>query len=144
MGILDNIRSNQPKITGVDHVAIIVKDMDRSIKFYSEVLGLTIIHDGRSEGGLKKSFLGIKEKAFVALTENKDKNMDRNIVESVCHIAFRVGDIETAKNDLSSKGIEFIEEKPNSSGKIVAYHFLDPDGFELEIYSDEKEIQPAY
>lgn len=144
MGILDKIRSNEPMIVGVDHVAIIVKDMDRSIKFYSEVLGLTIIHDGRSEGGLKKSFLGIKEKAFVALTENPDKNMDSDVIESVCHIAFNVKDIERAKKELSSKGVEFIEEKANDKGKIVAYHFLDPDGLELEVYSDEKEIQPAY
>ncbi|NIP29593.1 MAG: hypothetical protein GTO02_04520 [Candidatus Dadabacteria bacterium] len=144
MGILDNIRSNEPIITGVDHVAIIVENMDKSLPFYSEVLGLTILHDGRKDRGDKKSFLGIKEKAFVALTENPDKNLDQDIIESVCHIAFKVADIERAKNDLSSKGVEFIEEKANDNGKIVAYHFLDPDGLELEIYSDEKEIQPAY
>jgi len=32
-------------IKGIDHVAIVVWNMDRSIKFYNEVLGLRIHHD---------------------------------------------------------------------------------------------------
>lgn len=144
MDILDTIRSKDPMISGIDHVAIIVNDMDKSIEFYSQVLGLVILYDGRKDGGNKKSFLGIKEKSFVALTENPDKNMDSSIVESVCHIAFKVDKLEKAKESLSKKGIEFIEEKKNDKGKIVAYHFLDPDGFELEIYGEEMEIVPAY
>ena len=43
-------------IKGVDHAAVVVSDMDRSIKFYSEVLGLKIHHDGRKEGGKEKIF----------------------------------------------------------------------------------------
>ncbi len=144
MNILDNIRSKDPMISGIDHVAIIVKDMDRSIKFYSGVLGLVILYDGRKDGGNKKSFLGIKEKSFVALTENPNKNVDPDIIESVCHIAFKVNKLEIAKESLAKKNVEFIEEKKNDKGKIVAYHFLDPDGFELEIYGEEMEIVPAY
>lgn len=144
MDFLDKIRAHEPMISGIDHVAIIVKDMDRSIKFYSEVLGLTLLYDGRSDGGNKKSFLGKKDKSFVALTEDTSKNMDSGIVESVCHIAFRVEKLEKAKERLAGKGIEFIEEKKNDKGKTVAYHFLDPDGFELEIYGEEEEIVPAY
>lgn len=144
MNILDKIRPLDPMISGIDHVAIIVKNMDTSIKFYSEVLGLVILYDGRKDGGNKKSFLGIKEKSFVALTENPKKNMNPDIVESVCHIAFKVAKLEKTKENLEKKGVEFIEEKANEKGKIVAYHFLDPDGLELEIYGEEMEIVPAY
>ena len=144
MDFLDKIRADEPMIGGIDHVAIIVKDMDRSIKFYSGVLGLTVLHDGRNDGGNRKSFLGRKDKSFVALTENPGKNMDSSVVESVCHIAFKVEKLEKAKDILATKGIEFIEEKKNEKGKIVAYHFHDPDGFELEIYGEEEEIVPAY
>lgn len=143
MSILDQIRKNEPFIKGVDHVAIIVKDMDRSIKFYNEVLGLALIHDGRNDGGNKKSFLGIKEKAFVALTENPEKNLD-NISESVSHIAFSVENVEKSKELLEERGVEFIEVKTGADGKTKAYHFLDPDGLELEIYGGTGEITPAY
>lgn len=144
LSILDQIRKNEPFIKGVDHVAIIVKDMDTSIKFYNEVLGMLIIHDGRQDGGNKKSFLGIREKAFVALTENTEKNVDSNDKGSVSHIAFAVGDVEKSKQILEERGVEFIEEKTGDDGKTKAYHFLDPDGLELEIYGGTGEITPAY
>lgn len=144
MSIMDQIRGNEPFIKGIDHVAIIVKNMDVSLPFYSEVLGLLIIHDGRSDGGNKKSFLGIREKAFVALTENPKKKTDSAVSESVSHIAFHVDNVEKAKERLEAKGVDFIEEKAGSDGKTRAYHFLDPDGLELEIYGGTGEITPAY
>src|SRR5919109_2964770 len=70
-------------IKGIDHVAIVVSDMDRSIKFYSEVLGLKIHYDGRKDGGKKKSFLGTKSTTLVALTEDENRGKDGGLVEGV-------------------------------------------------------------
>jgi glyoxylase I family protein len=132
-------------IKGVDHVAVVVSDMDRSIKFYSEVLGLKIHLDGRKEGGNKKSFLGTKSETLVALTEDENRGKERaGFVEGVSHIAFRADDVEKASKILRERGVEFIEEKLDNDGKKKAYHFLDPDGLELEIYGKTREIIPAY
>jgi len=144
MDILKKLKSDDQFISGLDHIAIIVKDMDRSIKFYSEILNLVVLYDGRGDGGDKKSFLGKKEKSFVALTENNQKNIEEAAIESVSHIAFRVENVEEAKEILESRGIEFVEIKVSEDGKSRAYHFLDPDGFELEIYGGTGEIIPAY
>jgi len=144
MDILKKIKGDDQFITGIDHVAIVVNDMDRSIKFYSEILNLAVLYDGRKDGGDKKSFLGKKEKSFVALTENSLKNSDEKNIESVSHIAFKVDNVEEAKEVLEKRGIEFIEIKVSEDGKSRAYHFLDPDGFELEIYGGTGEIIPAY
>ena len=144
MDILKKLKSNDQFISGIDHVAIVVKDMDRSIKFYTEILNLVVLYDGRADGGDKKSFLGKKEKSFVALTENSQKNTDDSAVETVSHIAFRVDNVEEAKEILESRGIEFVEIIVSEDGKSGAYHFLDPDGFELEIYGGTGEIIPAY
>lgn len=140
-----NLVSSDTFIKAIDHVAIVVSDMDRSIEFYNEVLGLTVLKDGRNEGGKKKSFLGTKDHTLIALTENKRLNRDKSqIVESVAHVAFRVDDVEKAMKDFKSKGVEFIEEKVEKDGKIKAYHFLDPDGLELEIYGETGESVPPY
>lgn len=144
MDILKKLRNDEQFISGLDHIAIVVKDMDRSISFYTEILNLALLYDGRGDGGDKKSFLGKKEKSFVALTENSSKNMDDNIVESVSHIAFKVENVEEAKEVLEKRGIEFVEIKVSEDGQSKAYHFLDPDGFELEIYGGTGEIIPAY
>jgi len=132
-------------IKGIDHVAIVVWNMDRSIKFYNEVLGLRIHHDGRKEGGSKKSFLGNKSETLVALTEDENRGKEgTRIVESVAHIAFRVDDVEKAGKLLKERGVEFIEEKLDKGGKRKSYHFLDPDGLELEIYGKTGQIIPPY
>ena len=132
-------------IKGIDHVAIVVWNMDRSIKFYNEVLGLRIHHDGRKEGGSKKSFLGNKSETLVALSEDENRGKEGNrIVEGVAHIAFRVDDVEKASKLLKERGVEFIEEKLDKDGKRKSYHFLDPDGLELEIYGRTGQIIPPY
>ncbi len=132
-------------IKGMDHVAIVVSDMDRSIKFYSEILGLKIHSDGRKEGGEKKSFLGTKSETLVALTEDENRGKDRTgFLEGVAHIAFKVDDVERTSKILRERGVQFIEEKLDRGGKKKAYHFIDPDGLELEIYGKTGEIIPAY
>jgi len=132
-------------IKGMDHVAIVVSDMDRSIKFYSEILGLKIHSDGRKEGGEKKTFLGTKSETLVALTEDENRGKDRTgFVEGVAHIAFKVDDVERTSKILRERGVQFIEEKLDRGGKKKAYHFIDPDGLELEIYGKTGEIIPAY
>ena len=144
MDILKRISGGDQFITGIDHFAMVVKDMDVSIKFYTEVLNLVVLYDGRKDGGDKKSFLGKKDKSFVAMTEDTSKDLTNRSIESVSHIAFKVENVEKAKSVLESKGVEFIEEKTGEDGKTKAYHFLDPDGFELEIYGGTGEIIPAY
>jgi len=142
--VKDQLTSNKI-IEGIDHVAIGVSDMNVSLKFYSGILGLDIIHDGRNDGGDKKSFLGSKDKALVALTEHKDASLEneKNPI-GVSHIAFKVNDIEEASKLLKEKGVTFIEIKTDEEGRGIAYHFLDPDGTELEIYDDPGKSVPPY
>lgn len=132
-------------ITGIDHVAIVVSDMDSSIEFYTGILGLTMIRDGRKDSAKKKTFLGTKSRTLVALTEDKNrKRGDAGVVQGVAHVAFKVDDVEKASKALKSNKVTFIEEKVEKDGKIKAYHFLDPDGLELEIYGETGEPVPPY
>ena len=142
---IKNLVKSDSFITGIDHVAIVVSDMERSIEFYNGVLGLTIIRDGRKDPPNKKTFLGAKSRTLVALTEDKNrKGGGAGAVEGVAHVAFKVDDVEKARETLKSKAVTFIEEKVEKDGKIKAYHFLDPDGLELEIYGETGESVPPY
>lgn len=142
---IKNLMRSDTFIAGIDHIAIVVSDIDRSIAFYNEVLGLTLLKDGRNAGAEKKSFLGTKDHTLIALTEDKALRRDKSqIVESVAHVAFKVANVEKARETLRGKGVTFIEEKVEKGGKVKAYHFLDPDGLELEIYGETGESVPPY
>ena len=132
-------------IGDIDHVAIVVSDMDGSVEFYTGVLGLRLIRDGRSRGGEKKTFLGTESRALIALTEDKtSKRADGCLPGGVNHIAFSVDDVEKMSVVLKERGVNFIEEKTGEDGKVKAYHFLDPDGLELEICGRTKGEVPKY
>ena len=137
MGLFSKLLGEGTMIKGIDHVAIIVSNMDKSIEFYGKVLELKLHHDGRADGGSKKSFLGTKSRTLIAMLENRDRGKEApGLVQAVAHVAFRVDDVERAREFLKEKGVEFIEEKSEEGGKKKSYHFLDPDGLELEIYGE--------
>jgi glyoxylase I family protein len=145
MGWIDKLIGKKEMINGLDHVAIVVSDMGRSIAFYTEVLGLKLILDGRTGGGEKKSFLGTTSKAIVALSEDKNRLGQKGAyAEGVNHIAFGVSNLEESSQMLKDRGVEFIEIKKGDDGRPEAYHFLDPDGLELEIYGQAEKEVPKY
>jgi lactoylglutathione lyase len=142
---LRNITRGRTLVRGLDHIAIVVSDMDRSVEFYTAVLGMSLIKDGRPEGGQKKSFIGTDKKAVLALTENKDRAGDAGSrIEGVNHVAFYVEDVEKAGALLRERGVRIIEEKVGQDGRTSAYHFLDPDGLELEICVETGREAPQY
>jgi lactoylglutathione lyase len=118
---ISNIIGGKELIKGLDHIAIIVSDMDRGIEFYRSILGLKLIRDGRPEGGLKKTFMGSGNRVIIALTEDKERRrLKSGYVGGVNHIAFNVDDIEKASGLLKERGVEFIEEKIGKEGKVTA------------------------
>jgi catechol 2,3-dioxygenase-like lactoylglutathione lyase family enzyme len=145
MGWLDKLIGKSEMIKDLDHVAIVVSDMDRAIEFYTKILELKLILDGRPNGGEKKCFLGTKSKAIVALSEDKNRLKQKgDFVEGVNHVAFGVDNVEKSSQVLLDRGVDFIEIKMDEHGKPQAYHFLDPDGLELEIYGKSEKEVPQY
>ena len=142
---LRNIIDRNDIVRDIDHIAIVVSDMDVAVEFYTEVLGFNLIKDGRTEGGEKKTFIGSKSKVILAMTEDKNRRSpDEGYAGGVNHIAFGVKDVEKAGKLLKERGVDFIEEKIDEDGKIRAYHFLDPDGLELEICGYTRGEVPQY
>lgn len=100
---------------------------------------------GEKKGERKNLFSALNPRLWLLLRKIKNRGRERaGFVEGVAHIAFRVDDVERASKILRERGVKFVEEKLDKGGKKKAYHFLDPDGLELEIYGKTREIIPTY
>jgi len=113
----------------VDHIGIAVKDLDATLKFYEEVLGLQVTQ--RMDHGISRgAFVEIGGVEFEFL-ENKDPNsaIARHIEkrgEGFQHIAFKVLNIQEAMEGLKKKGIPFIDEKPRPGARGSRIIFMHP------------------
>ncbi|HSH35303.1 methylmalonyl-CoA epimerase [Schnuerera sp.] len=115
----------------VDHIGIAVKDLDESLKFYEEVLGIKCISTEEvEEQKVKVAFLPIGDTEVELLESTEENGPIAKFIEKrgegIQHIAYRVDDIEKAIEELKEKGIKLIDEKPRYGAGGAKIAFLHP------------------
>jgi methylmalonyl-CoA/ethylmalonyl-CoA epimerase len=128
----------------IDHIAVVVRDLDAALRVYHDVLGLPL---GRLEEvpaeKVKVAFLpmpeGDSEVELVQPTAD-DTGIARYLAkrgEGMHHICFEVDDIEAAMSELSAAGLQVLEEKPRLGSQGQKYVFIHPKtahGVLIELY----------
>ena len=120
------------EIEGIDHVALAVRDVVASAKWYEEVLGLERMYEeawGDYPAVVGKGSTGIA--LFPVGSEDPKPRPGRGVL-AMRHVAFRVdrANFDRARTDLGSRGIEL---EFQDHGVSHSMYFADPDGHELEI-----------
>ena len=120
------------KLDHLVHFTIPVKDLDRSEKFYTEILGLKRIRRNRH-----MVFVESPDKTYFVLTYS-EKPIDPNPDDKhEIHTAFRVSSAEydRAKQFLASKNVRIFKEEDRGSGTFQgrSAYFHDPDRNVIEI-----------
>ncbi|KAB8332331.1 VOC family protein [Scytonema tolypothrichoides VB-61278] len=125
------------KTTGIHHVAIICSDYERSKKFYTELLGFSIIHETyRAQRNSYKLDLKVGENHQIELFSfpNPPERSSNPEACGLRHLAFEVDDIEQMVSYLELKGVEVEDIRIDEiTGKKFTF-FKDPDNLPLEIY----------
>lgn len=121
------------------HVGLNVTDLNRSIGFYTEVLGLEVAGESR-EDGRRYAFLGAGGTVFVTLWE-QSRGRFSAATPGLHHLAFEVESAEAVEEILSRLqarnaavhhgGIAQHRQGSDSGGVF----FEDPDGIRLEVYT---------
>lgn len=109
---------------GVDHVVLHVNDVERSKKFYTEILGMTVYREDDGQVFMHAGQQGValfKKEGDVPLTAGNDLN----------HLALNVasGDYETLKAELEKHGVAV----GGRAGEDRCIYFRDPDGHRLQL-----------
>jgi len=141
-------------ITGVHHTGIIVKNLDRSIYFYHDLLGLEFQNEPSPwfagpeleqgvgvPGGTLRQVCLVAGNDIVELVEYGNTPSDstpepQNRVGAM-HVALRVDDAAQTRADLVAKGVEFLSEVNTVDEGVLAgwrwVYFRDPDGITVEL-----------
>src|SRR6266403_3623049 len=129
------------ELEGIDHVAMGVRDIDRSAKWYIEVLGFERLHEGAWNS--VPTFVGKGNTGIALFPASPDAkptpSTHRDI--RILHLAFRADreNFLAAQRELKKRGIKFEFQDHEISHSI---YFRDPDGHHLEIttYQIQKPI----
>ncbi|CEP97698.1 methylmalonyl-CoA epimerase [Paraclostridium sordellii] len=130
-------------ILRVDHVGIAVNNLEETLKFYEDVLGLKcegteIVEDQK----VKVAFLPVGDTELELLESTcEDGPIAKFIAKNgghggIQHVAVRVDDIEKAIEEVKEKGYKMIDEKPRygaGNAKIAFCHPKGTDGVLLEL-----------
>ena len=126
------------------HTMIRVNDLDESLRFYTEMLGMRLLRKkDYPSGRFTLAFVGYgseDETAVIEFTHNWDTNR-YDLGDGFGHIALGVGDIYAKCEELRAKGVRITREPgPMKHGGSTIAFIEDPNGYKIElIQTGEKE-----
>lgn len=127
----------QLHLNRIHHIAIIASDYNRSKKFYTEVLGLTILREVyREERQSFKLDLALNEQYVIELFSfpHPPPRPSRPESAGLRHLAFEVDDIDSVVTMLKDKGIYVEPIRVDEFTEKRFTFFTDPDDLPIEIY----------
>lgn len=124
------------------HTMLRVGDLDKSLAFYTEVLGMTLLRrKDYPEGRFTLAFVGYgneAENTVLELTHNWDED-GYELGSGYGHIALEVADVYQACEAIRAAGGKVVREPgPMQHGSSILAFIEDPDGYKVELLSPQR------
>jgi catechol 2,3-dioxygenase-like lactoylglutathione lyase family enzyme len=122
-------RDHVLNVTGFNHLTLRISDLERSLSFYTDVLGMRLVHRGRTDAYLEWGC------AWICLLEREKADLP-SAGAGMDHVAFSISDEDfwNAVETLRKNGVSFVRE-PVERGGGLSVQFRDPDGIVLELFT---------
>ena len=147
--------------TGVSHIAVCVRDMDKSLVFYRDILGMKVTKDqveDTTKGGLPHTYkhprktrrtvhvaYGEGRTPFLVLTSHPGDQADGQPITldqvGVSHLSFSVTDVRGVAEELIAKGVTLagsFDAFADAQGNVRTFFAYDPDGILVQFDSGEE------
>jgi methylmalonyl-CoA/ethylmalonyl-CoA epimerase len=131
-----------PHVRQINHVAVVVDDMDKALTFWRDALGMDLheVRDVPAEKS-KVAFLPLhgSEVELVQPT-SEDSGIAKYLAKrgpGLHHICLEVDDIVAMMDQLKSKGVRLINDEPRTAADGKKYAFIHPEstsGVLVELY----------
>lgn len=120
------------------HTMLRVLDLEKSLDFYTRLLGMKLLRRSDYEGGrFTLAFVGYGDEsdtAVLELTHNWDQKEPYEIGTAYGHIALGVPDIYATCETLTAEGVKIPRPPgPMKHGSTVIAFIDDPDGYKVEL-----------
>ena len=118
-------------LSAIDHTGIAVANLDESLRFYNDVLGVPLAHRETLEAqGVEAALLDVGDGHVELIAPlGPDSGVARFIARrgpGLHHVAYRVDDIDAALASLSAAGVRLIDERPRTGIRGSRVAFLHP------------------
>jgi len=119
------------------HTMLRVGDLKKSIQFYTEILGMTLLRQkDYPEGKFTLAFVGYgdeKNNTAIELTHNWDTD-NYDVGNGFGHLAIEVEDVYVATDEIKKNGGKILREAgPMNAGSTIIAFVEDPDGYQIEL-----------
>jgi lactoylglutathione lyase len=120
------------------HTRMRVNDLERTVKFYEDALGLRVARRHTSPRGAQLAFLSVpnsdEEIELCQLANSPSVQVQPDLM----HLAFEVENLEQFAAELKKKGFE-LSDGPTQAGSGSVIAFIDaPEGYEVELIQRAK------
>lgn len=127
---------------GLNHVAVVVDDLDAALAFWQDALGLPLAHtEDNATEEVRVAFLPVGDSKIELLQPStSDSGVAKYLAKrgaGMHHLCFEVTDIDTMLAQLATNGIELINDVPRKRDDGTRYAFVHPrstGGVLVELY----------
>lgn len=115
------------------HTRMRVSDMEQTIQFYADVLGLEVLERKVSPRGSHLAFLKVPNSDELIELTSFPPSGPVKVQEDLVHLAFQVESLDDAIAWLNAKGVK-VTDGPTQTSSGSRFIFIDaPDGYEVEL-----------
>jgi catechol 2,3-dioxygenase-like lactoylglutathione lyase family enzyme len=127
------------------HVVIQVRDLERSTRFYTEVLNFRV-SDQATAGGVFLTAIGDHHTIGLFPSDGENAEIPSKGAVRLHHLAMQVDSLDELfeiRTYLQERGVPIVWEGRRALGGHTSVEFLDPDGYHLELFCDMDQIPPG-
>ena len=123
------------------HTRMRVSDMEQTVAFYTNVLGLEVLERKVSPRGSHLAFLKVpNSEELIELTSFPPSGPVR-VQEDLVHLAFQVESLDDTIASLNAKGVK-VTDGPTQTSSGSRFIFIDaPDGYEVELIERPADVK---
>lgn len=119
------------KITHIEHIGIAVQNLEESIDFYENILGLKCYaHEEVTDQMVKTAFFMLGQTKIELLETTDPEGPIGSFIEKrgggIHHIAYAVENLEDSLEEMKSKNVKLIDRKPRIGAEGLHIAFLNP------------------